>query len=73
MQNKYTKNQGDNELRQFDAEDMEHSMFIGMTEEGESVYSHNFDDDLRALEFLEVMVAGYRNIMLSKIIRRSMN
>lgn len=45
----------------------------GVTDEGDCVYIHSFDDDISALEFLETLLAGFRSEVLSGIARRFMN
>lgn len=63
----------DNGSPEFDSEDLVESMILGVTSEGECVYIHNFEDDIRALEFLETLTVGFRSDILSGIIRRSVN
>jgi len=48
-------------------------MILGVTSEGECVYIHTFEDDIKALEFLETLTVGFRSDILSGLIRRSMN
>jgi hypothetical protein len=37
------------------------------------MYLHQFPDDISALEFLEIMVAGLRADILEKVLKRTMN
>ena len=53
--------------------ELEESMLLGITSEGNCVYIHSFDDDIRALEFLESLTAGFRAEILSGLLRRSVN
>lgn len=69
MRIKSTKEQDEN----FEPESLTESMILGVTEEGECVYIHTFENDILALEFLETMVAGLRADILSGLFRRSMN
>lgn len=73
MRTKFTKKLADEEARQFDIEEMEESMILGLSAEGNSIYVHTFDDDIKALEFLEVMVAGFRAEILNTLTKRSLN
>lgn len=68
MRSKSTTKQGQNE-----PEDLIESMILGVTSEGECVYIHSFEDDIRALEFMETMVASLRADILSGLFRRSVN
>lgn len=56
-----------------DVGELEESMLLGITSEGNCVYIHSFDDDIRALEFLESLTAGFRAEILSGLFRRSVN
>lgn len=56
-----------------DIGELEESMLLGITSEGNCVYIHSFDDDIRALEFLESLTAGFRAEILSGLFRRSVN
>lgn len=56
-----------------DPEELVESMILGVTEGGECVYIHTFDDDVRALEFIEVMAAGFRADVLSGLFKRFHN
>lgn len=49
------------------------SMILGVTEEGECVYIHTFDNDIQALEFMETAAAGLRAEILSSMYKRSVN
>lgn len=57
----------------FEPENLTESMILGVTEEGECVYIHTFENDILALEFLETMVAGLRADILSGLFKRSVN
>ena len=46
---------------------------LGVTEEGECVYIHTFDNDIQALEFMETAAAGLRAEILSSMYKRSVN
>lgn len=63
----------DDEFEGMEPEELVESMILGVTEEGECVYIHTFDDDIKALEFLETMVAGFRSDVLSGLLRRFSN
>lgn len=63
----------DEALAKFAAEEIESSMVLLVTEDGERMYLHPFEDDLHALEFLELMVASYRVDMMERVVKRSMN
>lgn len=69
MRIKSTKEQDDN----FEPESLTESMILGVTEDGECVYIHTFDNDILALEFLETMVAGLRADILTGLFKRSVN
>lgn len=56
-----------------EVDDLVESMIIGVTEDGECVFIHNFEDDIRALEFLEMLTANLRSDILSGLVRRSVN
>lgn len=56
-----------------DVGELEESMILGITSEGNCVYIHSFEDDIRALEFLESLTAGFRAEILSGLFRRSVN
>lgn len=60
-------------LKKFAADEIESSMVLLITEDGERMYLHPFEDELHALEFLELMVASYRVDMLERAVKRSMN
>jgi hypothetical protein len=53
--------------------EIESSMVIYITTEGDRVYLHPFDTEISALEFLEVMVAGLRSDVFESIMKRSLN
>lgn len=63
----------DEAIRKFTADEVESSMVLMTTTDGERLYLHPFEDDLHALEFLELMVASYRVDMMERVIKRSMN
>ena len=56
-----------------DPEELVESMILGVTSDGECVYIHTFEDDIRPLEFLETMVAGFRSDVLNTIYKRFHN
>lgn len=72
MPTKSTKKR-DDDIEDLDLEELVESMILGVTNEGECVYIHTFEDDIRALEFLETMVAGYRSDVLSNLFKRFHN
>lgn len=63
----------DDTFEGLDPEELVESMILGVTSDGESVYIHTFEDDIRALEFLETMVAGFRSDVLNTIYKRFHN
>lgn len=69
MQNKSTRRRVD----EFDPENLTESMILGVTDDGECVYIHTFENEIMALEFLETMVAGLRADILSSMFKRSVN
>ena len=72
MQNKSTRKPTSQKSGEFKKELIEHMTF-GVTEEGEFVYIHGFDDNILALEFMETAAAGLRADILSTMFKRSMN
>lgn len=48
-------------------------MVLMTTKDGDRLYLHPFEDELHALEYLELMVASYRVDMMERVIKRSMN
>ena len=46
---------------------------MGVTSDGEYVYIHSMEDDIKGLEFIETLLAGFRSEVLSSIARRFMN
>lgn len=54
-------------------EELAESMILGVTSDGDCVYIHSFEDDIQALEFMEVMVASMRADILSNMFKRSVN
>lgn len=57
----------------FANDEIDSSMIIILTKEGDRMYLHQFDEELHALEYLEMMLASFRTDILEKVIRRSMN
>lgn len=68
MQRKSTERPDDD-----DPVELEESIILGVTPDGDCVYIHSFDDDIRALEFIEVMAAGFRADIMLSLIKRSVN
>lgn len=60
-------------MRQLDAGEIDSSMILSVTNEGERIYMHPFEDELAALEFLEIMVNGFRNDLIEKALKRMVN
>ena len=56
-----------------DPEELVESMVIGVTSDGECVYIHTFEDDIRALEFIETMAVGFRADVLNGLFKRFHN
>jgi len=52
---------------------IEESMIVYVTRDGERVYLHTFESRIHALEFLEIMVAGLRADILESLETRSLN
>jgi hypothetical protein len=48
-------------------------MILVVTNEGERMYMHPFEDEIMALEFLECMVTGFRNDLIEKALKRMVN
>lgn len=67
------KSLADDLLRKFSDGEVESSMILMLSVEGERLYLHQFDDDIHALEFLELMAAQLRADVLESIVKRSMN
>lgn len=63
----------DDTFEGMDPHELVESMILGVTEDGECVYIHTFDDDIQAIEFLETMLAGFRSDVLSSLFRRFNN
>lgn len=63
----------DDDSDEDDPQELVESMILGVTEDGECVYIHTFDDDIRAVEFLETMLAGFRADVLTSLFRRFSN
>lgn len=53
--------------------DVDISMVLLLTKDGERLYLHSFDDEIDALTYLEQMTALYRIDMIEKAIKRGMN
>lgn len=60
-------------VRQLDADNVDSSMILIVTNEGERIYMHPFEDELAGLEFLELMVNGFRNDLIEKALKRMVN
>lgn len=52
---------------------IEESIIVYVTKDGERVYLHTFESRIHALEFLEIMVAGLRADILESLETRSLN
>lgn len=52
---------------------IEESIIVYVTKDGERVYLHTFESRVHALEFLEIMVAGLRSDILESMEARSLN
>lgn len=63
----------DKAIERFNAGEVDSSMVLLVTNDGERMYMHPFEDDLHALEFLELMVASFRVDMMERVVKRSMN
>lgn len=53
--------------------ELEESVILGVTADGDCVYIHSFDDDFRAIEFIEILLAGFRAEVLSEMFKRQIN
>lgn len=60
-------------VRQLDADNVDSSMILIVTNDGERIYMHPFEDELTALEFLELMTNGFRNDLIEKALKRMVN
>lgn len=60
-------------VRQLDAGEIDSSMILSVTTDGERIYMHPFEDEIAALEFLEIMVNGFRNDLIEKALKRMVN
>jgi len=60
-------------LRQLDADNVDSSMILVVTNEGDRIYMHPFENDLTALEFLELLTNGFRNDLIEKALKRMVN
>ena len=52
---------------------IEESIIVYVTKDGERVYLHTFESRVHALEFLEIMVASLRSDILESMEARSLN
>lgn len=57
----------------FKAGEVHSSMIIILTEDGDRIYLHHFEDEIGALEYLEQMTASYRTDLIEKALKRSTN
>jgi hypothetical protein len=48
-------------------------MILCVTKDGDRIYMHPFEDEITALEFLEIMVNGFRNDLIEKALKRMVN
>ncbi len=53
--------------------EIETSFILGVNDAGERLFINNLESPIIALEFLEVMLAGYRAMILEDISRRKLN
>lgn len=60
-------------VRQLDADNVDSSMILVVTNDGDRIYMHPFEDEITALEFLELMVNGFRNDLIEKALKRMVN
>lgn len=60
-------------MRQLDADNVDSSMILIVTNDGDRIYMHPFEDELTALEFLELMTNGFRNDLIEKALKRMVN
>lgn len=60
-------------MRRLDAGEIDSSMILSVTKEGDRIYMHPFEDEVAALEFLEIMVNGFRNDLIEKALKRMVN
>lgn len=60
-------------VRQLDADNVDSSMILIVTNDGDRIYMHPFEDELTALEFLELMTNGFRNDLIEKALKRMVN
>lgn len=67
------KSKATDTLQHIEEGSIEESMIVYITTDGDRVYTHSFENDIHALEFLEVMVAGLRADILESIRMRSLN
>lgn len=73
MSKKSRDSSGDSIMRQLDAENVEHLMLFVLTKDGDRVYTHPFENDIAALEFMEGMTIGFRNDLIEKALKRMIN
>jgi hypothetical protein len=52
---------------------VEATMVVLLTKDGERLYLHHFAGDVEALEYLEQMTALYRVDMIEKALKRGLN
>ena len=52
---------------------VEATMVVLLTKDGERLYLHHFEGDVEALEYLEQMTALYRVDMIEKALKRGLN
>lgn len=60
-------------VRHLDADNVDSSMILIVTNDGERIYMHPFEDEITALEFLELMTNGFRNDLIEKALKRMVN
>lgn len=60
-------------MKLFAADEVESSMIVILTNNGDRMYLHPFENDIQALEYLELMVASFRADVLESVVKRSMN
>lgn len=71
MQNKSIKKPADDDGMEL--KDLSEFFILGVTKDDDCVYIHSLEDDIKALEFLETLLAGFRSEVLAGISRRFMN
>lgn len=60
-------------VRRLDAGEIDSSVILSVTKDGDRVYMHPFEDDITALEFMEIMVTSFRNDLIEKALKRMVN